>query len=539
MSKNRSSALRICFLAVVCISLSGCFDTKQEITLNPDGSGKIVMESTFAQPELLLKGPKRGNATPDRVRQLIEEAKGVEAWRDISFRELEDGRLWVRGTAYFRDLSKLKTSLNSFLNFRVTKDAAGGLTLSLRPDTSDSPFPLAAELKSNEPDTLESIQFERKQFRAMQPLLTATFGGIKQETVFHFPGPVKEASNLHTNGPQSLRVSYDGGRIVTAIEHILFDPELTQRRLAAGSLTNFLSSDEVTEQVFGHRGPVRAVILPGRKPLFDYETEVEKARKSFSALARELGLTEPPTERVKPAVDGAPARIKVIGVGWRFEKEGELASFFGGPRQGYTLSLRAELPGAVFSVNEVSITRAATLEGVILECKARTSSGIVVEDPSGVRTNVNFDIHLGSPPVDSKGLAEVSGVLECSSAENRRTLELISGRLVAGAKGKEFGAHLDHVGANNAGSEKLVLRTSLEPSRLLSLYVMNDAGMKVTLDVRGTMNVGKEYSYTCAARHSIPRSGKLVAEALVGSQTLRIPFSVTNLTLLGQPLAAN
>ncbi len=39
----RSAAL----FAVGCVVLTGCFDTKEEYTLNPDGSGKVVVESRF------------------------------------------------------------------------------------------------------------------------------------------------------------------------------------------------------------------------------------------------------------------------------------------------------------------------------------------------------------------------------------------------------------------------------------------------------------------------------------------------------------
>jgi hypothetical protein len=539
MRKSCLTALHVLWPAALCVCLTGCFDTKQEITLNPDGSGKIVMESTFAQPESLLTGFKltrRENVASECVRHMIEDAQGVDVWRDISFREQEDGLLWVRGTAYFRDLSKFKASRTALLQFQMTRETSGELTLAIRPDTSASPFSIP---KTGEPDTKESIQSERRQFRAAQPWLSMTFGAITQETIFRFSGVLRYASNFQTNGPQTLRFCFDGARAVPAVEHILFDPELTRLRLAATSTTNFPLLEYFNEQLFGQRGPVRAVIVPGKKQLFDYAAEVAEARKSFTAMAKELGLADPPVAPVKPAVDGAPARIKVIGVGWRFEKAEPLSSFFGGPSPGYTLSLRAELPGAVFGVDEVEVTRAATLEGVLLEGKGNARGAGWIASPQDLRTNVNFDIYLASLSAESKGLAEVSGVLKCSSAENLRTVELISGRLGAGAKGAEFGAHLDYVGQNAAGSEKLVLRTSLEPQQLRSLKVINEASLTVSLDVRGTMNVGKEYTYTCVARRSIPRSGKLVADVMVGTQTLRIPFSVTNLTLLGQPLAAN
>jgi hypothetical protein len=50
------------------------------------------------------------------------------------------------------------------------------------------------------------------------------------------------------------------------------------------------------------------------------------------------------------------------------------------------------------------------------------------------------------------------------------------------------------------------------------------------------MDVGNQHSYRLYTQKSIPLSGKLVAEVLTGSKTVRIPYSLTNITLFGQPL---
>ena len=110
--KARPGALRVVVLAVVCVFLSGCFDTKQDITLNPDGTGKMVIESVFAQTPALFKGTSQASpqeGVTNFIHKLIEEAGGVDAWRDISFHQRDDGKAFFRGTAYFADLSKFRS----------------------------------------------------------------------------------------------------------------------------------------------------------------------------------------------------------------------------------------------------------------------------------------------------------------------------------------------------------------------------------------------------------------------------------------------
>jgi hypothetical protein len=52
------------------------------------------------------------------------------------------------------------------------------------------------------------------------------------------------------------------------------------------------------------------------------------------------------------------------------------------------------------------------------------------------------------------------------------------------------------------------------------------------------MNIGEDKTYTFFTRRTVPRTGKLVAQAMSGRSVVRIPFAISNLTLLGQPMAS-
>jgi hypothetical protein len=538
MSKFSALVLRIAWAAVLCACLTGCFDTQQKITLNPDGTGKVEMESTFALTELLLTQNAQMpavTAARDFVRKQVEQAQGVDAWKDVSFSEREDGRIAFRGTAYFQDLTKFRMGLSPFLRFAVTKEKNGQLSISPTMDSSAAPISLPA---TNEPVTAASIQHERKQFRAAQPLLAATMGAMKLETVFHFSGSLRLASNFETNIPNTLRVRFDGTRLVPAVEERLFDPEFARQRIARGTNSSLLKDDHfLNEKLYGQRAPIHAVIAPGTRALFDYAAEVAEARRAFPALATLLGMATTPQQQSKPAVDGALAKVIVTGVGWRFANEETPGVFTGDSGRGYTLSLKADLPGTVMSVNKIEVTRATTLEGDKLEAP-RISHHQMSLRGRAPQTNAHFALQLASPPLNSKGLSEVSGFLECSSAENLRQVEVVSGSLRAGAKGAEFGAEIESVGSTISGGWKLVLRSSLETGQLLDIKAVGEDGSVVELEARGQMRVGQQSTSTWLASRPLPRTGKLVADVLVGSQTLRIPFKVTNINLLGQPLMA-
>jgi len=284
----------------------------------------------------------------------------------------------------------------------------------------------------------------------------------------------------------------------------------------------------LNERLYGQNGPLRAVIAPG-KPLFDYAAEVKNARQAFVANARELGLNTDLDELPEPVVDGAPAKVRVIGVEWRFGSE---------PPE-YNLSLLAELPGSVLRIDQVEIRRAQTLEGQRLSdegfiCLRRSPNSLQSQ------TNWSFEVRFSSPLSNSKGIAEISGVLQCVGAQNLRTVELFSGQIRSGEEGLEFGTSIENVAAVGTGGEKILIRTRLEPEQLVSLTAVDEAGLVTSLErqSQAVMRIGQEHTYSYFTRRTVPRTGKLVAKIMSGTVPVRIPFSVTNLTLLGQPRVA-
>lgn len=539
VSRRNRRLLLLLGLAPLCLLLGGCFETRQDITLNPDGTGRAIIESTFAPLDPLLQTTgQRTTATPGRqaLRDLIDKATGVDAWRELSWRELEDGRVTVRGIAYFTNLSTFSTPFTAFQRFQAKRDPQGGLRIEVGTDATRAS--IARPGAPGQPSvTAESLLRERQQWRALQPWLTATLGNLQQETILHLPGPVRESSNFDTNTPGTLRLHLAGPRLLAAIDDAVSDPERAGR-LHDGDPAQGFDRERANERIYGRRAPVQAVIQPTGPVRFDYASEVAAARKSFPELARSLGLSERDIPGSAPAIDGTPATLTVLGMGWRFDSADRARSPFASERPGYTLHLRADLPGAVLKIRRITVTEARTMEGTSLNPEPTVAPQFAGGREARTQTSVEFNLRLASPPRDCAGLAEVSGFLECDRLENLRTVELLSGRLQNGARGTHFGAGIEFIGPHIGGGGKLILHSQLPPEQLAAVSLVNDAGQTITLERRGSMKVGPAYSYTFIATRELPRTGRVQADVLVDANIVRIPFAVTNLSLLGQPLAA-
>ena len=116
--------------------LTGCFETKDEFTLNPDGSGKVIHECTFQQVNLGGDNEATEDSLKEAIGKVITEAKGVEAWRDVTYKRLDDGRLFFKGTAYFTNLNTLDIPNQTMLEFDWRK-SGGGAVLTLRTNKSE------------------------------------------------------------------------------------------------------------------------------------------------------------------------------------------------------------------------------------------------------------------------------------------------------------------------------------------------------------------------------------------------------------------
>lgn len=511
-----------------CVALlaAGCYDTKQDITLNSDGRGKVTIESTFiawnpfAENSEEISSDESANVS---IRRLIEESVGVDAWRDVTFRELEDGRVHFRGTAYFKDLSKLSVALSSENKFVVTKNGQGNLTVSVSKNTSDSRIPVSVP---NEPLTSESLRRQRKQYRAIRPVLAGTLDVMSCETTFHFSGVVRRSSNFEGLSSSSLRHRFEGKRVLEVLDR-LFDPAFADQLLAISSKSNSVTTDDfINEKLHGARGPILAVVAPGSGNRFDYDAEVVAARQSFRPVALSLGLTEETLTPAANGVDSAPAKVTVDGINWRFGRQ----------TKEYTLSLIAEFPGAVLCVNEVEVKHAKTVEGTdLLGSSGRNSRFFSRGRP---QTNFSFEVTLLPPSSRSQGIAEISGVLVCESMDQLRSVDLVSGQIKPGAKGSEFNTLIDNISKDSTGGERILVQTRLLPEEILSVAVVADSGVITKLEQERVMSIGSAKTYILTTPRSIPRSGRLVAQIYSGTKTVHFPFAVTNLNLLGQPLAA-
>jgi hypothetical protein len=514
--------------------LVGCFETKQEFTLNPDGSGEVVHECTFQPASVVLTRKVDAEAQMKAaVSELLSRAKGVEAWSDVSYQLLEDGRVHFKGTAYFRSLSDLDIPNQTMLDFAWShaKDGTGTLTLRDKNEQKKS-----HPEKPEKPSSPEDIKQGRAKFQQAKPMLAMFMASMQHDVLFHLPGKPGKTSAFQRDASGALTLHVDGGKMLQAMDTLISDDKWMARHPKVMDPDTPPPPDaEMNRLLFGVEGPVQATVTGLGAPTFNYDGELEAARESYTALREQLAVK---AAAVGPAAQtGELKSIRVVGVRIVREVDDKLGERPFGNEAGYALSLLAELPGsAVAMTDDCGLDTAVADDGTDLMPQSEWNRGIHLPHLTEDKAHTLFEVTLALPGTGVKGLREISGHLQFKAGSATKEIDLGFTKLASGAEGKELGAAIESIDAGSDASQpsRVELQIGCEPALLKNLYLVSGK-TRTALRRSGYSGSQETYPYTFESESGISASAKLVAEIYSDLQTFNSTFKLENLTLLGEP----
>ncbi|MEY4918793.1 MAG: hypothetical protein RL616_2706, partial [Verrucomicrobiota bacterium] len=395
------------------VFFTGCFDTQEEFTLNPDGSGKVVITSLCAPFEMTTGDEKK---TPEqkllaKVKGIFDNTSGVAAWRDVTYNLADDGRLAFKGTAYFNDLNKVDFNALAIMQFKLVK-TNGTLVLaaSMKDDDKKKSKPV---VKLSEEELVAKIKEARAGFQSSKAMLTGFLAGMKQSAHFHLPGIASAVSNFKSTADGGLEISFAGTNMIAAMEKLTASDQWWRGQLAAGGdvMKDGMQLDnDFNEILFGEKAPVSAVIAAGSAQ-FDFAAELAVARQEFSALEKKLDANSDSKSDAEPeaapmAKGGDFKSLKVTGIRWVFPKpedEDDFQSRAFNESPGYAVAVLGELPGAVLEVSEGKLTAAVGTDGTDLLPEKDWDRKINFPRLSSDRTKVSFEVKMNSPATNVTG----------------------------------------------------------------------------------------------------------------------------------------
>jgi hypothetical protein len=300
---NRRPAIWL-FLAVVAgILLPGCYERKQTAILNPDGSGKMLIETDVAVPSNDVPGKEKPTAVSfgrQLIADFINNSQGVAAWSDVAVTELADGRAHIAAVAYFPDISLLHFDLP--LTFTWKKQDDGTYLFGVERTRSAPTAPVAmTDDQVREQVSKAQAQYKEQQL-AMQTALTA----FNLQMTFTLPGEITQ-SHIFTKQDRNVSLTLDGKKIAGALDKFMTDDAALTATIRSGK--DLIENDDILlNAMYGEKGPVAAVVKVPADALsaFDYRGESLRAAAVQHDMLEDAGVQILPKFIVKPPAT-APA----------------------------------------------------------------------------------------------------------------------------------------------------------------------------------------------------------------------------------------
>ncbi len=528
----------------------GCFDTQEDYTLNPDGSGKVVHACTFQALNLTAGNENEdpGKALTNAVREVLEKSQGVDAWRDVTFKTLDDGRLYFRGTAYFKNLSKLDIQNQTMLELDWTKTSDGNALLTLRTNKAESPEGVSIHRqkksppKNMTPEELDKrIKQQRVQYQQAKPMIAGIFGPMKHVIVLHLPGKLVSHANFTNDAGGNLALRFSGARMLEVMDQLVNDDAWCRQHSGTGfddMQEKPVMDAEMNQFIFGEKAPVQAVLAPGTVLLFNYAAEVAAAKKEYAPLKKALAVgssaDESPEVLAAPA-DGGVKSIKVVGARLVTESDDKRNLRPFNYDTGYTVSLLVEFPGAVQSVTDKTVIEtAAADDGTSLLPDSEWDRKVHFPQLAKDKTAAILEFKLNLPGKGVNGLKELSGHVQYRVSSGTKEVDLGLDGLTAGATGTNLDARIESIkeGWQKNSSQMMVLHLKTNPDGLKAMNLVVD-GTRTELRQNGYGGGMNSYNFTYECKTNFPANGRLVAEVYDKVQVFEAPFKLENLSLLG------
>lgn len=304
--------IKLGVVAVLLLSalVVGCFEIKQDATINPDGSGKAVVEVTMPDMPNMDMGSSTGTdaaakKAPDQelllkqfVKETMESAKGVEAWTDVSFSRADDGRMKFKGTAFFKDFAKMHVGQGEGAGGITWAKDEKGMVLTMDPNDKKGAAPAAAAPPAmTDEEVAKKVAQAQTEYNQMRPMMEAMMGKMKMEMIFHLPGTLGEVTGFQKMPDGSVKFALDGAKMLAVTDELMKDTAYVTAQIKAGKKPgNDKSDPALNEKIFGTKGALTAHVTGTLKPQFDYAAEVKAAKDAQPKMIEKLGL------------DGLPAK---------------------------------------------------------------------------------------------------------------------------------------------------------------------------------------------------------------------------------------
>jgi|GEM_PF-4162456 len=467
--------LRLVLLAALLAPVfTGCH-VKDDFTINPDGSGKVV-HMIVAPPEM-TDSEARG-----QLMGMHRQAQGIEGWASpFVKRTAENTTLGV--TAYFKNFEN--AGVGGRTQFKTTKNADGTWTIALaEPPAASRPASQPATSMPADMDAAVKAAAAEIKEQLSSPMMK-DMAKMKQTNTYRLPGPIKAVNGFKKIDERTVSIELDMGKAMEGMRKLADDPARLRKVIESGATRGGKPDMEspairkmLMKDIMGVEEPIFVTFTPEAKPLFDYNAEVAKASAkpdtafyvNAGVLPKTLPAAAKPFDGVKFAVESAKREPK---------------SFFG-PRIAVKVNVTAPADASFMPLRTEVFTIEDT-SGAYLDMPEAggrgTSFGGMTLNSSRPTT---FDVAIKNDDKVTK-VKRIFGIMTMATYSKMSEVDLGEIELKPGAKLGKYGIVIKDIkamGQGNNAMRQVTIDTEKNPA--LGAIKFFDASGKEVLSMGAT-----------------------------------------------------
>jgi tetratricopeptide (TPR) repeat protein len=283
------------FLLLPLFFVSGCIQGQAALSLNPDGSGSIKIEGLY-DPSCC-----RDNSTDisrtfqsfiQQIKYSLTESNGIEVWKDVNWRILDNGKYYFKGQAYFKSindvniyLGNIKCNLKAFYQRNENQNCF-------------------LELKSLgiEPNYAASDKLLARRYEIFCADVEKMIEKLQLSIILNVPSKIQKSNGFEKIDSQIVQYVIDGKQL-----SLLFKSIKSQGQYESAEKWNLEPAEYVNNELLPlwlkSQKPLWIYFADSNEFLFNYDKQVSDARKEYGNILERLESAVKQPEKFKPVLN--------------------------------------------------------------------------------------------------------------------------------------------------------------------------------------------------------------------------------------------
>jgi len=559
----------ILLISAALFFISGCIETEQEIFLNTDGSGKVIMDikySPIIATQYSMYGVEAADSNAmikEMVGQMLEN-DGILAWEGVDSGPTSEGGLFIKATAYFEDMSDISSG-GSEMPF-------GGVGAFEIERTDDGKMVLAGvdyafeDGDANEDDkkkaelTDKQVEFKLKQLKAQlqqsKMMMGQYMGDFRYKIKIHLPGVIEDANVFTVVDENTVMFEMEGKKIMEEFDKLLGDEaKLREMVKSADGDMGMMGGDEryMRKLMLGTDEPMRVVIVPDASMNVDYTKDIETAKANFKEMVEKFGIeyVEPIEVQIDP--NDVPEVVHAEAIGAELIHKSAIKANEPGLRAReiydydkprYQMNLFVDFSCPVSEIKRIKITSVVDDKGKQL---VKGGGHSYPDYFSADKTRVKFTVRLEPPGEAARSIKSVQGVITCVSSSKIEKADLGFIELKGDAVSTNGDVKITHIykddgfdpeeACSRAG--QVYFEIANHGYKIHDIKLLDENGVKLkayTPCGERMPSFGNKTRSTMEFGEVIPEVAKIEVERTRHFAEYELPFEVENISLLGKAM---